>query len=157
MNKDIDIKVLERLVKERFDLQPLLQQLNPDARYQYGRPCFCPFHDNTDTPAAALYQGKAGDYDSLYCFSEQRQYTSVDALKKMGRNVFDEGAKIWKSMSKYEQENYLQHIGHVNYANIFGNKTAETDYESRVNDQQFASGTITLTTYLKNKIIKELS
>ena len=29
--------------------------------------CFCPFHDNHNTPAAKIYKDDAGD--SLYCFS----------------------------------------------------------------------------------------
>lgn len=39
--------------------------------------CFCPFHDNTDSPAAKVYDGK------LVCFGAcQRSYFPYDFLRK---------------------------------------------------------------------------
>jgi hypothetical protein len=45
-------------------------------RMPYGK-CFCPFHDNTDSPAAKVYE------DRLVCFGAcQRSYTAFDFLQK---------------------------------------------------------------------------
>lgn len=41
---------------------------------------FCPFHYNVDTPSAQVYKDLDGIY-RIYCFSENRQYTSYDYIK----------------------------------------------------------------------------
>lgn len=42
---------------------------------------YCPFHDNTDTPAARLYSNEDKG-DTLYCWAEQRVYRPSDVLTK---------------------------------------------------------------------------
>ena len=45
-------------------------------RAPYGK-CYCPFHDNTDSPAAKVYD------DKLVCFGAcQRSYFAYDFLQK---------------------------------------------------------------------------
>lgn len=105
----LDTKLIPKLVQEHYDLVKALYNYNPEGSYTYGRPAFCPFHDNTDTPAAALYKASDGAPDSLYCFAEQRQYTVSDVLSKlMGYNIYEVGHQLWNTMSEYEKKQFLQ-------------------------------------------------
>lgn len=46
------------------------------SRVPYGK-CFCPFHDNTDSPAAKVYE------DRLVCFGScQRSYRAYDLINR---------------------------------------------------------------------------
>lgn len=47
--------------------------------------CFCPFHDNHNTPAAKVYQMK------MICFGEcQRGYDAYDFLRKFRPDIIDQ-------------------------------------------------------------------
>lgn len=76
--------------------------------YNYDGKCFCPFHDNYDSPAAKLYKNPTGD--NLFCFSERRQYKPSDVidkglLKKSLQHVFN---NIWKQLTEDKKEYILQ-------------------------------------------------
>lgn len=51
--------------------------------------CFCPFHDNTHTPAAKLYRDPSG-YEVLHCFAEQRNYGTYALLRKYNPDRIEE-------------------------------------------------------------------
>lgn len=61
--------------------------------------CFCPFHDNTETPAAKLYRDLEGD--RIYCFAEQRMYKPSDLIRKglLRRDPLTIAARLWEQLS----------------------------------------------------------
>ena len=56
---------------------------------RYGK-CFCPFHENTDTPAAKYYD----DSNTIYCFSCGRVYGSYDLLMAYSPDTVKEIAQV---------------------------------------------------------------
>lgn len=160
MDLKLDTKLTHKLVEEHFDLIKALKSHNPHGRYAYGQPAMCPFHDNTDTPAAAIYKSTDDRPDSLYCFAEQRQYTVADVLGMlMGYNIYEVGHAIWNNMSKYDKEQFiLKHSRRDNIAQAFGGVT-----QISVDDQEivkklhgFKMGNITLNEALQSLIDKEI-
>ena len=76
--------------------------------YTYEGKVYCPFHDNTSTPAAKMYKGDAKG-DTLFCFSEQKIYRPSDVIKKKLinkslRTIFD---RIWKQCDDAKREELL--------------------------------------------------
>ena len=45
---------------------------------------FCPFHENTETPSAKLYENK------IYCFSCRRLYGTYDLLRRYDKGRIDD-------------------------------------------------------------------
>lgn len=73
--------------------------------YSYEGKCFCPFHDNFESPAAKIYHDKTGD--TLWCFSENRRYYPADVLKKgfiKGKSVASIFANLWRKISDDTKE-----------------------------------------------------
>lgn len=98
----MDIKILEKVVNKKYSLPKLLKRLNPDNHYEYGRPCFCPFHDNTRTPAAVIYNDEDGD--NLWCYAENRMYKSTDVLEKFYKqDIYEIGGLLYEGLSDSEK------------------------------------------------------
>jgi hypothetical protein len=116
---------LRALVKEKYSLIKALYKVNPDGKYVIGQTCFCPFHDNENTPAAALYDNEGSE--SMYCFSEKKLYTVLDALETLLHyDVYELGQKLWVSMSEAEQQSFLLlHQDTTDYGNAFSVKSEE--------------------------------
>lgn len=120
----LSLRQLEDLVKEKYSLTKSLSKLNPHNRYQAGQPCFCPFHENHNTPAASIYDDEKGE--TLYCFSERKLYTVVDVFEKlMSYDVHDLGNRLWQSMSETEQQEWL--IANNAYEDVFSKKEEKED------------------------------
>jgi len=114
----LSLRQLESLVKEKYSLIKSLKKINPGGNYQVGQPCFCPFHENHNTPAAALYDDDKGQ--TLYCFSERKLYTVVDVFKNLLHyDVYDLGNRLWSSMSEPEQQEWLMHNEDYDLASAF--------------------------------------
>lgn len=120
----LNLKQLEALVKEKYSLTKSLSKLNPDNNYQVGQPCFCPFHENHNTPAAAIYDDDKGQ--TLYCFSERKLYSVVDVFKDlMHYDIYDLGNRLWLSMSESEQDAWLAKHGQYDIKTAFDKPQAE--------------------------------
>lgn len=148
-------ELIPKLIQEKFDLVKALYSYNPTGRYTYGQPTFCPFHDNQNTPAAALYRAKGdGDYDSLYCFAEQKQYTVVDVLGKlMGYNIYEVGHAIWNEMSDTEKQMFLtQYDRSISIQQAFGSTEIKEQPTILTALQDFRQGKTTLNNVLQQII-----
>lgn len=128
MNLSID--KLKKLVNEKFSLVSLLKKHNPEEHYEVDQPCFCPFHDNTNTPAASIYKDEDGS-ETLYCFSERKLYRPSDAIEKLlSYDVYELGSYIWNKMSEEEQNLWLvEHNVLESYGDLF-NSNNKKDGES---------------------------
>jgi hypothetical protein len=114
----LSLKQLEILVKEKYNLVKALRKVHPENHYQVGQPCFCPFHENHHTPAAALYDDDKGQ--TLFCFTERKLYSVVDVFKDlMHYDIYEIGNNLWKSMSEEEQYVWLQEHGQYDLAKTF--------------------------------------
>lgn len=68
-------KVVRDYINSTFSMRSVWAECF-SSKVPYGK-CFCPFHDNTDSPAAKIYD------DHLTCFGAcQRSYYPYDFLKK---------------------------------------------------------------------------
>lgn len=98
-------KDYKKLVDQKVDLFKAMSKVTGN-RYRPGQAVFCPFHDNTNTPAASVYEDEDG-LQTLYCFSEQKQYKSSDAVEKLlHQNPYAVGKAIWDRMNLAEQEEW---------------------------------------------------
>lgn len=98
---------LKLLINDRLSMVDVLNKVNPEGYYQAGQPCFCPFHENSNTPSATIYDNEG--ITSLYCFAEQRQYRPTDAIEiLLDKDVYVVGEKLWNSLSQLEQEQFLR-------------------------------------------------
>ena len=72
--------------------------------------CFCPFHENKNTPAAHLYHDELGW--CLWCFAEHRLYTPYDLYKQYSDlNTKDIANAIWNSLSAVQRDKLIQLSG----------------------------------------------
>lgn len=113
---------LEELVINRYCtfeyLLSYIGQSFPDRPVK----CFCPFHENHDTPAAKLYQNEEGE--SIFCFTENRSYRPHDLLKSgivpfTSNHVF---SAIWQQLGEEEKsqfEDYVPQSLTQDYSSVF--------------------------------------
>lgn len=148
MNNDKDLLKYRRAIDSKFSMVDLLSKLNPDNYYEYDKPCFCPFHDNTNTPAAALYSNNDGD--SLYCFSERKVYRASDVIEKLyKKDVYEIGAKLFNDLTPSEQKEYLTEKEKINYYSEFA-IVSDTTMKQLL--ERFKNREITLNTYLVSSL-----
>ena len=105
--KEFKYYVIDRVISF-----PLILEKAGYEDYDYMGNVYCPFHDNTDTPAAKMYQDDEGD--KLYCYGECRKlYTPSDVIKKglLKVRVNKIFYKIWKKLSPNIQEKLKEAYG----------------------------------------------
>lgn len=102
----ISTEKLKTLVDKKLSMVELLKKHNPHGNYQVGQPCFCPFHDNTRTPAGSLYSNEGEE--TLWCFSEQKLYKPSDVIETlMEKDIYTVGERLWETLTYEEQEEFL--------------------------------------------------
>ena len=81
--------------------------------------CYCPFHENTDTPAAKLFTDEHNH--CLYCFAEAKQYRPHHLLTKgiVNFTVQHVFSAIWSMLSEQEKLQFSEFIPHKEYKNRF--------------------------------------
>lgn len=122
---------LRKLVNQKYSLIEVLKKANPSGNYHVGGTCYCPFHDNTDTPSASIYDDENGE--KLYCFSEGRLYGVDDAIEKLLKyDVYEVGSALWDRMSEEEQGLWLVSNSVDDYGEMFNQtKGSEKHSENR--------------------------
>lgn len=150
----LSLRQLESLVKEKYSLIKSLKKINPSGSYQVGQPCFCPFHENHNTPAAALYDDDKGQ--TLYCFSERKLYTVVDVFKNLLHyDVYDLGNRLWSSMSEPEQQEWLMQNEDYDLASAFNKvEKKEMSKELKKSVELFKDKKIDLNKFLDDYMSK---
>jgi len=150
--KSLSLWQLKELVKQKYSLIKALQKVNPEGNYQVGQTCFCPFHDNQNTPSASIYDDDKGQ--TLYCFSEQKLYTVNDVFTKlMNRDIYEVGNSIWKQMSDEEQYEWLIKNSSDQTAEAFSRPTPkELSPEAKKSIELFKNKKIKLDTLLEKLI-----
>lgn len=114
------------LIDEELSMIDLLYKANPDGNYQAGSPCFCPFHDNTHTPSAAIYDNEG--IESLYCFSERKTYRPSDVIEKLlDKNVYLIAEKYWNRLSREKKLEFLARTEEESLEDSFSEETHKKD------------------------------
>ena len=91
---------------------PLILEKAGYEGYDYMGNVYCPFHDNTDTPAAKLYNDDEGD--KLFCYGECRRLFSPSDVIKQGllkvriNKIF---YKVWKKIPSDLHERLKEDYG----------------------------------------------
>lgn len=145
---------LKQLVGEKYSLVKTLRRYNPSGSYTPNRTCYCPFHDNVESPAAAIYDDDNGE--RLFCFSERKMYSSADALEiLMNLDVYEIGLQLWQTMSPIEKTEWLSSHGNVSYTDVFkaDKPQAAGNLELEVQIQKFKNRKISISELL-NEYIK---
>ena len=94
-------RYLARFVLSYYvDMFQLMQRLHLHPRETSNM--MCPFHHNTNTPAAKMYKDKYGW--CLWCFSERRMYTTFDVYETiMNADPIKMAQIIWDRLPESEQ------------------------------------------------------
>lgn len=121
-----DKETFIKLLNEKVKFTTVLPKLNSENIYTVGRPCFCPFHDNTNTPAAVIYNNDGKE--TLWCFSEQKLYKPEDIIKLLiNEDPYKVGEHLWNKLTETEQEVFLKENQPIDLAKEFSVETTETD------------------------------
>ena len=122
----ISQELLRVLVNEKVSFVNTLSKLNPESRYDIGRPTFCPFHDNENTPAAVIYDDEKGE--TLWCFSEQKLYYPADLVSKiLQQDSYAIGLQIWNTLDDFSQQEFLAKHGDFSIASFDDTSKVEPD------------------------------
>ena len=71
---------------------------------------FCPFHYNVHTPSAKMYHDKYGW--CLWCFNEQRLFTTYDVYEKLlGIDPIVAANIIWNKLTPEQQQKVQEMVG----------------------------------------------
>ena len=145
---------LKKLVVEKVDIVDILYKNNPDGHYHPGQTCFCPFHDNDNTPAASIYDNEG--ITSLYCFSERKLYTSADAIEiLLNKNVYEVAKRLWDRMSDAEKQVWLSENSDESLEEAFSlpsNKDKPVSIEIKKAENDFKNRKITIKELLESII-----
>ena len=75
----VDKRVIKEVINNNFTFSDLAKKFeNVDS--STGN-IFCPFHDNYSTPAAKMYWDEIREIWVIWCFSEQRAFTTYDYVE----------------------------------------------------------------------------
>lgn len=153
----LEHSLYNELVKEKVDLIPVLNEILPQY-YGIGQGCFCPFHNNVDTKAAAIYKSKEG-YLILYCFFERKRYTVVDAFKLLNMDIGIIAGNIWNNMLDSDREQFLRKYKKDNLYNFdrLPDDSLPEDGSIESSAREFRFGKITLNGYIRRLLDKQLS
>lgn len=150
---------LKRLVTEKLKISDILHKYNPEGNYQAGQTCFCPFHDNENTPSASIYDNEG--VETLYCFSEKKLYSSADAIEKLlKKDVYEVAQSLWERMGDVEKKQWLESQPDGDFSQMFQFEEDEEDEEEDSNNALkqiatlFKKRKITLREFLKEYIKK---
>lgn len=107
MDNVFEKSFMRHVVNKKLPLVDTLNMFLEGNRYSRFGNVYCPFHENTDTPAAKIYESEDGD--SLMCFSEHRRYFPSDVFEKGLASMSLEQIfyQVWHSLSVAEQEYFL--------------------------------------------------
>ncbi len=141
-------KQLRELVNDKISLVNALRKYDRTGHYEIRQPCFCPFHLNTETPAASIYEDAHTGKETLYCFAEQKQYTSSDVLENLlNYDIYEIGNQVWETMNTQEQQHWLEEHQYISYKDIFSKSrvnTQETNKNTLKEKEMYKYGKITL-------------
>ena len=104
--------VINRHGRKHNMLYELLRRDNNEPRS--SGVIYCPFHENTNTPAARYHNDIDGE--KIYCFTEGRLYSLSDYYKTiLGLNIELIFNRIWNVLSDEEKEEYKKLYGDYSY------------------------------------------
>ena len=107
--KDIysDYKFQKYVVDAVIPFPVMLRQAGLNG-YSYDGKCFCPFHENYETPAAKLFKDSRGD--TLFCFSEHKIYKPSDVIKVglLKKSVEEVFKRLWSQLSEDKKEKLVE-------------------------------------------------
>lgn len=113
-----------KLVNQKYELIKVLEKATGQHYYLEGA-VYCPFHDNTNTPAASIYENNGEQ--SLWCFAENKLYKTSDAFELLfNKDPYVLGKALWDRMTKEEQAEWLIENGEDSTAESFDIEPIET-------------------------------
>lgn len=110
-SKEFMQQVIDRLIPFEDLLQSKYSLIQSGLGVTGSGSCFCPFHENTDTRAAKLYQDDDGE--RIFCFAENKMYRPHDLIAR-GLVEIDQTALftlIWKSLNVADRDDIISKSG----------------------------------------------
>lgn len=107
--KDINITLERYIINKYISIPKLFDSLGID--YRIDGNMLCPFHQNTNTPAAHLYRDENGY--RLWCFAESRMYGAWNVYKVYLPQIDTKklALLIYNRMSENDQKVILNDLG----------------------------------------------
>jgi hypothetical protein len=123
--ENLNEQQLRNLVRDKIRITDILYKHNPNGNYYPNQTCFCPFHDNSQTPSASIYDNDG--VETLYCFSERRLYTSADAIEVLlKKDVYKVAEALWDRLPESSKQSWLQNNGKTSYKDLFNEDLSES-------------------------------
>lgn len=89
------------------------EQLNPkrfNHNVMLNSSIFCPFHDNYNTPAAKAYWDEDRDIVVIWCFTEQKRFTTYDYINKILVNKYKKYSSVQDYLIRTLGENKFNEL-----------------------------------------------
>lgn len=120
VNTSLELKVIDYFCTFEW----LLSYIGADFPSE-TRSCFCPFHDNSRSPAAKFY--KEDHNEHIYCFAEGKQYKphhllTMEIVPFSVSHVF---SAIWSNLSDSEKNIFSEDLKY---------NTVSVDFSRHYND-----------------------
>jgi hypothetical protein len=134
-NKQVTPQILKKFFNSKIDLPELLKKYSHDNyHYEYNTPCYCPFHDNHNSPAAVIYPDEEGD--NLWCFSEQKMYTAFDYFELiLNTDPYPLAKELWDTISDVEKSQFLSKHSVIDYRSLFNSQNIKEEITEELNVQ----------------------
>lgn len=104
----IDLKLERYLINKYISMPKQFDSLGID--YKLTSTTYCPFHENTRSPSAKMYQDDVGW--RLFCFSEHKMFGPWDVFKeftKVDTNAL--ASKIYNKLDETSKQKVLESAG----------------------------------------------
>lgn len=138
-------KYMERFILNYFgDMPRLLERMGTRLINNGQSNFFCPWHENTRTPAMHLYKDDCGYL--AWCFSEHKMFGSYDCYKSLGVDTKALANAMWESLSSEKQKEL---------ESLSGSERDLIEIPFKKSLQQFKKGSITYQQLLKD-IVKTI-
>ena len=119
-SSEFPVRLMRKVVNCKLDLIEVLNTFIEGSHYSPHGNVFCPFHENTDTPAAKIYLREGEQV--LFCFAEHKSYRVSDVFEKglasvSMSKVFQD---VWGLLSQSERDQFLEDNGSYSMIKLVG-------------------------------------
>lgn len=105
------ISFMRSVIDASLSVIDVLERLSvvPKGSLRVNQTCYCPFHPNSNTKSAKVYDDPRGV--TIFCFAEQHSFRSSDAFLRFSSiplpTIFNH---VWASLSKERQSYFLDSL-----------------------------------------------
>lgn len=105
MDEDFTKGQIKKMLTYMVSFEKVYNSFN-DRPLPVAGNCFCPFHDNTNTPAAKFYR----ESNTLYCYTDLKLYSVYDLLLEYNQDPITIFYSLWNSYNDAKKQYVLSQV-----------------------------------------------